>query len=189
MVVNLKCLERELLFLLTIFCSFIVVGISVSQGCQIIQRHNNRLSHISRNFLYGARWLKKVRGSNPTSASLLPLSLLWQPGSILVLVLHPGGMLVKIYLKGKCTDLHIRLVFTGDLNESVVRGIFQLNALHKAHLMFKLVRYSRYGSIFLQRKLFTSLLRTSKVPGGNCETPKQLEIQRSDSWFYFEILS
>ncbi|KAG5446562.1 hypothetical protein CSKR_111598 [Clonorchis sinensis] len=50
---------------------------------------------------YGARWLKwlehdftdrKVRGSNPTSASRLPLSRLRQPGSIPALLLPLGGM-------------------------------------------------------------------------------------------------
>ncbi|KAG5454279.1 hypothetical protein CSKR_106542, partial [Clonorchis sinensis] len=48
----------------------------------------------------GARWLKwlereftdrKVRGSNPTSASRLPLSRLGQPGSIPALVVPSGG--------------------------------------------------------------------------------------------------
>ncbi|KAG5443279.1 hypothetical protein CSKR_106281 [Clonorchis sinensis] len=45
-----------------------------------------------------ARWLKreftdrKVPGSNPISASRLPLSRLWQPGSILTLVSPSVGM-------------------------------------------------------------------------------------------------
>ncbi|KAG5454086.1 hypothetical protein CSKR_112631 [Clonorchis sinensis] len=52
----------------------------------------------------GARWLKrlereftdqKVRGSNPTFASRLPLSRLGQPGSILSLVLPSGGMSIR----------------------------------------------------------------------------------------------
>ncbi|KAG5452465.1 hypothetical protein CSKR_110233 [Clonorchis sinensis] len=52
----------------------------------------------------GARWLKwlereltdrKVRGSNPTSASRLPLSRLGQPGSIPALVLPSGGMAAR----------------------------------------------------------------------------------------------
>ncbi|KAG5454363.1 hypothetical protein CSKR_113909 [Clonorchis sinensis] len=52
----------------------------------------------------GARWLvwlereftdRKVRGSNPTSASRLPLSRLGQPGSIPALVLPSGGMAVR----------------------------------------------------------------------------------------------
>ncbi|KAG5452464.1 hypothetical protein CSKR_110234 [Clonorchis sinensis] len=51
-----------------------------------------------------ARWFKwlereftdhKVRGSNPTSASGLPLSRLEQPGSIPALVLPSGGMAAK----------------------------------------------------------------------------------------------
>ncbi|KER22615.1 hypothetical protein T265_09321 [Opisthorchis viverrini] len=37
----------------------------------------------------------KVRGSNPTSATRLPLSRLGQPGSILALVLPSGGMAVR----------------------------------------------------------------------------------------------
>ncbi|KAG5443929.1 hypothetical protein CSKR_100821 [Clonorchis sinensis] len=52
----------------------------------------------------GARWLKwlereftdrKARGSNPTSASRLPLSRLGQPGSLSALVLPLGGMAAK----------------------------------------------------------------------------------------------
>ncbi|KAG5447262.1 hypothetical protein CSKR_108639 [Clonorchis sinensis] len=52
----------------------------------------------------GARWLKwlerkfaarKVRGSNPTSASRLPLSRLGQPGSIPALVLPSGSMAAR----------------------------------------------------------------------------------------------
>ncbi|KAG5454288.1 hypothetical protein CSKR_113009 [Clonorchis sinensis] len=52
----------------------------------------------------GARWPKwlerestdrKVRGSNPTSASRLPLSRLGQPGSISALVLPSGGMAAR----------------------------------------------------------------------------------------------
>ncbi|KAG5450703.1 hypothetical protein CSKR_102923 [Clonorchis sinensis] len=51
-----------------------------------------------------AGWLKwlerefnnrKVRGSNPTSASRLPLSRLGQPGSISALVLPSGGMAAR----------------------------------------------------------------------------------------------
>ncbi|KAG5453581.1 hypothetical protein CSKR_109535 [Clonorchis sinensis] len=48
-----------------------------------------------------AQWLerefsdRKVRGSNPTSASRLPLSRLGQPGSIPALMLPSGGMAVK----------------------------------------------------------------------------------------------
>ncbi|KAG5451639.1 hypothetical protein CSKR_111803 [Clonorchis sinensis] len=52
----------------------------------------------------GARWPKwlereftdrKVRGSNPTSSSRLPLSRLGQPGSIPALVLPSGGMAAR----------------------------------------------------------------------------------------------
>ncbi|KAG5440993.1 hypothetical protein CSKR_109688 [Clonorchis sinensis] len=52
----------------------------------------------------GTRWPKwlereftdrKVRGSNPTSASQLPLSRLGQPGSIPALVLPSGGMAAR----------------------------------------------------------------------------------------------
>ncbi|KAG5446032.1 hypothetical protein CSKR_103895 [Clonorchis sinensis] len=38
---------------------------------------------------------RKVRGSNPTSASRLPLSRLGQPGSIPALVQPSGGMAVR----------------------------------------------------------------------------------------------
>ncbi|KAG5454059.1 hypothetical protein CSKR_102024 [Clonorchis sinensis] len=38
---------------------------------------------------------RKVRGSNPTSASRLPLSRLGQPGSIPALVLPSGGMAAR----------------------------------------------------------------------------------------------
>ncbi|KAG5455066.1 hypothetical protein CSKR_104572, partial [Clonorchis sinensis] len=38
---------------------------------------------------------RKVRGSNPTSASRLPLSRLGQPGSIPALVLPSGGMATR----------------------------------------------------------------------------------------------
>ncbi|KAG5449685.1 Actin-1 [Clonorchis sinensis] len=53
---------------------------------------------------YGARWPKwvereftyrRVRGSNPASASRLPLSRLGQPGSISALVLPSGGMAAR----------------------------------------------------------------------------------------------
>ncbi|KER24221.1 hypothetical protein T265_08067 [Opisthorchis viverrini] len=52
------------------------------------------------NYPQWARWLsgycdRKVRGSNPTSASRLPLSRLGPPGSILALVLPSGGMAVR----------------------------------------------------------------------------------------------
>ncbi|KER33032.1 hypothetical protein T265_00943 [Opisthorchis viverrini] len=52
----------------------------------------------------GARWPKwlereftnrKVRGSNPTSATRLPLSRLGQPGSIPALLLPSGGMAAR----------------------------------------------------------------------------------------------
>ncbi|KAG5447290.1 hypothetical protein CSKR_106181 [Clonorchis sinensis] len=57
-----------------------------------------------RHFLSWTRWLKwlereftdrKVRGSNPTSASRLPLSRFGQPGSIPALMLPSGGMAVR----------------------------------------------------------------------------------------------
>ncbi|KAG5442233.1 hypothetical protein CSKR_100182 [Clonorchis sinensis] len=59
---------------------------------------------ISHRFSMLARWLKwvereftdqKVRGSNPTSASGLPLSRLGQPDSISALVLPSGGMAAR----------------------------------------------------------------------------------------------
>ncbi|KAG5442289.1 hypothetical protein CSKR_104861 [Clonorchis sinensis] len=60
----------------------------------------------------GLRWLKwvereftdrKVRGSNPTSASRLPLSRLGQPGSISALVLPSGSMAAR-HRKGVTTE-------------------------------------------------------------------------------------
>ncbi|KAG5450665.1 hypothetical protein CSKR_108785 [Clonorchis sinensis] len=70
-----------------------------------------------------ARWFKwlereltdrKVRGSNPTSASRLPLSRLGRPGSIPALVLPPGGMAARhqkarfqVILSQNQTDLQI----------------------------------------------------------------------------------
>ncbi|KAG5453011.1 hypothetical protein CSKR_109430 [Clonorchis sinensis] len=61
------------------------------------------LEGIDANRLEMARWLwlereftdRNVRGSNPTSASRLPLSRLGQPGSIPALVLPSGGMAVR----------------------------------------------------------------------------------------------
>ncbi|KAG5444907.1 hypothetical protein CSKR_103580 [Clonorchis sinensis] len=55
---------------------------------------------------FGARWPKwlerkitdrKVRGSNPTSASRLPLSSLGQPGSIPALVFPSGSMETEVH--------------------------------------------------------------------------------------------
>ncbi|KAG5451292.1 hypothetical protein CSKR_106576 [Clonorchis sinensis] len=48
----------------------------------------------------------------------------------------------------KYTHLQINLVFTGDSSESLVYDVRQLNVPHTGHLMFQLVRYSRYRSIF-----------------------------------------
>ncbi|KAG5450620.1 hypothetical protein CSKR_101782, partial [Clonorchis sinensis] len=60
-----------------------------------------------------AQWLtreftdRKVRGSNLTSASRLPLCRLGQPGSIQALVLHSGGMAAR-HRKGATAE---RLLF------------------------------------------------------------------------------
>ncbi|KER25166.1 hypothetical protein T265_14263, partial [Opisthorchis viverrini] len=56
--------------------------------------------------------------------------------------------------------LHWNLAFTGDSTESPVYDVLQLNVLHTDRLMIQLVGYSRYRSIFSQRKLLTSLLKT-----------------------------
>ncbi|KAG5453631.1 hypothetical protein CSKR_111584 [Clonorchis sinensis] len=62
----------------------------------------------------------------------------------------------------KYTHLQINLIFTTDSSESLVYDVLQLNVLHTGHFMFQLVRYSRYRSIFSQRKLLTLdvILRT-----------------------------
>ncbi|KAG5452382.1 hypothetical protein CSKR_100807 [Clonorchis sinensis] len=44
----------------------------------------------------------------------------------------------------KYTHLQINLVFTGDSRESLVYDVLQLNVLHTGHLMFQLIRYSKY---------------------------------------------
>ncbi|KER34004.1 hypothetical protein T265_00200 [Opisthorchis viverrini] len=63
--------------------------------------------------------------------------------------------------KQRYTPLYFALfLFTRDSIESVVYDIVQLDALHEGHLMFQLVQYSRYHSIFAWRKLLTRLLRT-----------------------------
>ncbi|KER20104.1 LOW QUALITY PROTEIN: hypothetical protein T265_15393 [Opisthorchis viverrini] len=112
---------------------------------------------------------RKVRDSNPTSASRLPLSRLGQPGSIPALVLPSGGMAAR-HRKGataerfvsliseilridfvvieKYTHLQIKLVFTRDSTESLAYDILQLNVLHTGCLIIHLARYSRYRSIF-----------------------------------------
>ncbi|KAG5450497.1 hypothetical protein CSKR_109095 [Clonorchis sinensis] len=51
---------------------------------------------------------RKVRGSNPVSASRLPLSRLGQPGSIPALVLPSGGMAAR-HRKGATADWSTRL--------------------------------------------------------------------------------
>ncbi|KAG5450410.1 tRNA-specific adenosine deaminase 2 [Clonorchis sinensis] len=70
----------------------------------------------------GARWPKwlerestdrKVRGSNPASASRLPLSRLGQPGSILALVLPSGGMAAR-HRKGATAERFFMLVTVRD---------------------------------------------------------------------------
>ncbi|GAA50187.1 hypothetical protein CLF_104172 [Clonorchis sinensis] len=48
----------------------------------------------------------------------------------------------------KYTRLKINLVFTGDSIESLDYDVLQLNVLHTWRLMFQLLRYSRYRSIF-----------------------------------------
>ncbi|KAG5455047.1 hypothetical protein CSKR_100956 [Clonorchis sinensis] len=62
----------------------------------------------------GCRWQecestdRKVRGSNPTSASRLPLSRLGQPGSILALVHPSGGMAARHRKECESTDRKVR---------------------------------------------------------------------------------
>ncbi|KAG5442696.1 hypothetical protein CSKR_108001 [Clonorchis sinensis] len=75
----------------------------------------------------GARWFKwleheftdrKVRGSNPTSASQLPLSRLGQPGSIPALVQPSGGMAVK-HRRGVATERFVSQKDFGRLYNSL----------------------------------------------------------------------
>ncbi|KER23916.1 hypothetical protein T265_08283 [Opisthorchis viverrini] len=95
----------------------------------------------------------KVRGSNTTSATRLPLSRLGHRGSILALVL-PSGCIVVWYRKGDFQtstldeDFVLNLVFTKESTESLVYDILQLNVLHTGRLMFQLARRSRYLRIF-----------------------------------------
>ncbi|KER21504.1 hypothetical protein T265_10192 [Opisthorchis viverrini] len=92
----------------------------------------------------GARWVKwleheftdrKVRGSNPTSASRLPLSRLGQTGSIPALV-PPSCDMAARHRKG--------LVFTRDSTEPLVYDSLQPNVLHTGRLLIQLALYSRY---------------------------------------------
>ncbi|KAG5453166.1 hypothetical protein CSKR_106996 [Clonorchis sinensis] len=100
-----------------------------------------------------ARWPKwlereftdrKVRGSNPTSNSRLPLSRFGQPGSVQALGPRPVSQFfitLVFRLDPTCTrlskypHLHINLVFAGDPT-LVYDGLLQLNVLHQAALCF-----------------------------------------------------
>ncbi|KER33621.1 hypothetical protein T265_00512 [Opisthorchis viverrini] len=55
----------------------------------------------------------------------------------------------------------ISLTSTGDSIESLIYDVLQLNVLHTGRLMFQLVRYSRYRSIFSQRKLLKWFLTST----------------------------
>ncbi|KAG5449416.1 hypothetical protein CSKR_107566 [Clonorchis sinensis] len=79
---------------------------------------------------FGARWLKwlereftdrKVCGSNPTSASRLPLSRLGQPGSISALVLPSGGMAAR-HRKGVTAE---RFFLTSSDQLSMTKGDYR----------------------------------------------------------------
>ncbi|KER21648.1 hypothetical protein T265_10070 [Opisthorchis viverrini] len=60
----------------------------------------------------------------------------------------------------KYTHSQITLIFTRDSTESLVYDVLQLNVLHTGRLIFQLVRYSRYRSIFSRRKLLTTLSKS-----------------------------
>ncbi|KAG5447083.1 hypothetical protein CSKR_108821 [Clonorchis sinensis] len=89
-----------------------------------------------------ARWLEReftnrnVRGSNPTSASRLPLSRLGQPGSIPVLVLPSSGM-AATHRKGVTAERFIYILCSGpagmflrDLSSATVRSDIQCLSEH-----------------------------------------------------------
>ncbi|KER27945.1 hypothetical protein T265_05144 [Opisthorchis viverrini] len=89
-----------------------------------------------------ARWTKwleceftdhRVRSSNPTSASRLPLSRLGQPGSIPALVQPSGGMVAR-HRKGATAERFIYLFYTKGLhllstNLMEGRSVFQIPPL------------------------------------------------------------
>ncbi|KAG5450664.1 hypothetical protein CSKR_108786 [Clonorchis sinensis] len=84
----------------------------------------------------------------------------------------------------KYTQLQINLVFTEDSSESLVYGVPQLNVLHKGCLMFQLVGYSRYRSIFSQRKSvqfgFKQNIRLTESRG--LRLPDEPQEGRNRSW-------
>ncbi|KER30003.1 hypothetical protein T265_03483 [Opisthorchis viverrini] len=93
---------------------------------------------------------RKVRCSNPTSSSRLPLSRLRQPGSIQALVLPSCGIFAGPHVFEKHTHLQIDLVFTRDSTESLVYDTLQLKVLHISRFMIQ--------------KLLTRLLKTLRQP-------------------------
>ncbi|KER25926.1 hypothetical protein T265_06730 [Opisthorchis viverrini] len=60
---------------------------------------------------------RKVRGSNPTSATRLPLSRLGQPGSIPALVLPSGGMAAR-HRKGATAERFLSFFLSSSINHS-----------------------------------------------------------------------
>ncbi|KER22218.1 hypothetical protein T265_09640 [Opisthorchis viverrini] len=90
----------------------------------------------------GVRWSKwlereftdrKVRGSNPTSASRLPLSRLGQPGSIPALVLLSGGMAVR-HRKGATEE---RFISNGKLKTGFEQGSFGYTIITESKMRTK----------------------------------------------------
>ncbi|KAG5453040.1 hypothetical protein CSKR_107546 [Clonorchis sinensis] len=53
---------------------------------------------------------------------------------------------------GACVRLHIDSIFIGNLTETFVYCGLQLNMLHKDHLMYPMVRYSRYSIVGITPK-------------------------------------
>ncbi|KER25612.1 LOW QUALITY PROTEIN: hypothetical protein T265_14179, partial [Opisthorchis viverrini] len=103
----------------------------------------------------GARWPKwldreftdrKVRGSNPTSASQLPLSRLGQPGSIPALVLPSGGMAAR-HRKGATAER-----FKGSTRAEILPGCSSLD------------RRSREAEVGFYPRAFRSVKAVRRFP-------------------------
>ncbi|KER33263.1 hypothetical protein T265_12630, partial [Opisthorchis viverrini] len=71
-----------------------------------------------------------------------------------------------------CTEAATNLVFVRNLSANHVYDILHLSALHKGRLIFRLVRCSRYRSIYSHRKPLTRLLKS--VCPKNDETSRGL---------------
>ncbi|KAG5442342.1 hypothetical protein CSKR_109298 [Clonorchis sinensis] len=112
----------------------------------------------------GARWLKwlereftdrKVRGSNPTSASRFPLPRLGQPGSISALVLFSGRMAAR----------HRKSRLTCNPAESSVYNVSkQLNVLRQAASCFTVAENSYTTHDLVCSSWSSSARRSPRIP-------------------------